>query len=50
MAKWASENPMRLVGIREEITKWEGFFANLEKHPDDIKVLNKDGRQQAKWW
>jgi hypothetical protein len=50
MAKWASENPTRLVGIREEITKWEGFFANLKKYPDDIKVINKAGRQQAEWW
>ena len=50
MAKWASEDPTRLPGIREKITKWEGFFANLEKHPDDIKVLNGDGRQQARWW
>ena len=50
MVKWASEDPTRLPGVRENVTKWERFFANLNEHPEDIKILNEDGRQQAKWW
>jgi hypothetical protein len=50
MVKWASEDPTRLPGVRENITKWERFFAKLKEHPEDLKILNEDGRQQAKWW
>ena len=50
MAKWASEDPTRVPGIRESIAKWERFFGNLEQHPDDMKILNKDAQQQARWW
>ena len=50
MVKWISEDPTRFPGVRENITKWRKFFVKLKEHPEDLKILNEDGRQQVKWW
>ena len=50
MVKWISEDPTRFPGIRENIAKWRKFFVKLKEHPEDLKILNEDGRQQVKWW
>jgi hypothetical protein len=50
MGKWISEDPTRLPGVREDMTKWRRFFVKLKEHPEDLKIYNEDGQQQVKWW